>query len=144
MADLALGTFNVKNMVRPIYDISSFYTFSRLQYVTRNLVPLPVYDQYVKAFDVMVWLVTLLTMFVLSVIFRGLYWFYKDILKIDSLYGKVTHPSDFFLLTFSSLTEPDPLPWFPKWSTGKSYLSMHKFDNQIGLAYLFLYHFKPD
>ena len=26
--------------------------------------------------------------------------------------------TDFFLLTFSSLTEPDPLPWFPKYSAG--------------------------
>ena len=28
--------------------------------------------------------------------------------------------ADFFLMPFAKFLEPDPIPWFPKWSTGNN------------------------
>ena len=37
----------------------------------------------------------------------------------NSLTRNPTHKLDFIIMTFCGITEPDPIPWFPKWSTGK-------------------------
>ena len=58
-------------------------------------------------------------MAVLALNFKLIHWFYST--KFDpahGLAGPVTHKFDFIILTLATLTEPDPLPWFPKASAG--------------------------
>ena len=39
-------------------------------------------------------------------------------LERHCLAGKVVHEVDFLILTLASVTEPDPIPWFPRPSSG--------------------------
>ena len=58
-------------------------------------------------------------MAVLAVFFKLIHWFYATQFDpVHGLAGPVTHRFDFIILTLATLTEPDPLPWFPKASAG--------------------------
>lgn len=88
--------------------------------VTRQLDVIPTFDQNMKTFSVIVWIMIVLTLFLMAMTFKLLHFVYLNKLQMrHNLAGPVGHPLDFVLLTFSSLTEPDPIPWFPKISAGK-------------------------
>ena len=55
----------------------------------------------------------------LALLFKFIHWFYTT--QFDpalGLAGPVVHRFDFVILTLATLTEPDPLPWFPRASAG--------------------------
>ena len=56
---------------------------------------------------------------IIALMFKSIHYLYQTKIGIGhNLAGPVTHPLDFIIMTLSTLTEPDPLPWFPKESTG--------------------------
>ncbi|MEM7564534.1 MAG: hypothetical protein AAF353_16015, partial [Pseudomonadota bacterium] len=58
------------------------------------------------------------TLSALSFLFYATYKAYSTLGTKHELLGKVPSELDFIILTFTSFFEPDPLPWFPRWSTG--------------------------
>ena len=99
--------------------ISQKDLFATLPLYRKSRVPgnIPPYLNMTKAFSGTVWLSILTTMLALSVVFTITYHVYVK--HIPHLAGTLTSPFDFVLLTFSSIIEPDPLPWFRGYSSGK-------------------------
>ena len=100
-----------------------------MTYVTRFPRPIIRYDQHFHTFSATVWLVMFGTLILLGFIFQSIYKFYEAYLpgEID-LRGQLNSKMDFIILTLSTLTEPDPLPWFPKYSAGKRVLYSYCID----------------
>ena len=79
-------------------------------------------------------------MAVLAVLFKSIHWFYATQFDpVHGLAGPVTHRFDFIILTLATLTEPDPLPWFPKASAGNVQYNL-KLKTPSNLQYIV---FKP-
>lgn len=94
--------------------------YAKYDYITRQPAEMLSYDQHFKTFSNNVWFALIATLALLSFIFRVMHWIYDHQISPQySLAGSVTHPLDFVILTLSSLTEPDPLPWFPRASAGE-------------------------
>lgn len=120
-ADITMGALMLKQ--RPSewekhLDRLHFYTAGMLLFATRKPIPIVTYNQYIKGFSIDVWIATLCTLFILGAMFKITYYYHANVFRSDRL-GPLTHRFDFLLLTIASFTEPDPLPWFPKWSSGK-------------------------
>lgn len=80
------------------------------------------FDQQLSIFSISIWMSIIGVFLVMTVIFKIIHYLYSTKIGIGhNLAGKVTHPFDFFILTVGALTEPDPIPWFPKYSTGERY-----------------------
>ena len=95
------------------------YAVETQRLVTRQLDIVPSYDQHLQTFSWIVWVTIVLTLIIMSLTFKFLHFVYLN--KLDerhNLAGPVVHRLDFVIVTFSSLTEPDPIPWFPKMSAG--------------------------
>ena len=91
-----------------------------MTYVTRFPVPILRYDQQFQCFSITVWLTMFGTLFFLGFTFQSIYKFYEAYFPSEiALRGPLRSKADFLILTLSTLTEPDPLPWFPKYSAGK-------------------------
>ena len=76
-------------------------------------------------------------MAVLAVFFKFIHWFYTT--QFDpslGLAGPVVHRFDFVILTLATLTEPDPLPWFPKASAGILFCNLTNFYTGSQISYL--------
>ena len=95
--------------------------FSKYDYVFISQSPKPIetFDQMVYTFKQNVWLALFLSFTAMMLVFKLIHYVYSTkALEKYNLAGKVTHHLDFILLTFASITEPDPIPWFPKPSAG--------------------------
>ncbi len=98
---------------------SYFLAIDNIVYMARNPRIVKSYNQQFTIFHLHIWLLIILIVFVMASTFKTIYSVYG---KLDEKYGlliPVTHQIDFLLLPFASLTEPDPIPWFPRFSTGK-------------------------
>ncbi len=88
-------------------------------FVTREPTIIPRFYQQFMVFSHWIWLSVFGVLLIMVVAFKITHYLYQTKIGIGhNLAGRVTHPLDFIILTFSTLTEPDPLPWFPKQSTG--------------------------
>ena len=82
------------------------------------------YSNISRPFSGRVWALLILSVVTLSVLFWMIHSTYQSIDKrwksyegrrlSKTVYSKL----DFFLKTFSMMTEPDRINWFPNWSTG--------------------------
>lgn len=102
------------------FEICQFYLVAELRYAARYPLPVHNFDQYLKAFSWNVWITLFGVLLVFSFTFKIIHYLHSEKLKEKKLIASVTQdPSDFVLLTFAGITEPEVLPWFPKWSSGK-------------------------
>lgn len=95
-----------------VYEVSTHYLSSAPK-------PILTFDQHLKTFTLNVWLALALTLLLISLTCFLIHFVYDK--KIDPKYGlagPVVHKADFVILVLASITEPDPLPWFPKKSAG--------------------------
>lgn len=99
-------------------EATTFYTGGLLQFVTRKPVPIISYDQYISGFSVSVWMAILSSLLLFAICFKLFYNAYITHFP-PGFCGSLTNPFDFIILTLAGITEPDPLPWFPKWSAAK-------------------------
>lgn len=88
-------------------------------------------------FQNITWTFIFAQMLVFSVLFFTIFTLYSE-WKLTMFIGYVTHGFDFILLTFTSMFEPDPIPWFTsKWSTGKFLITLWSvFAFLINLCYV--------
>ncbi len=72
-----------------------------------------------RPFDRVVWVAVFLVLASLSLSFLLAYHVYLGSARLHFLvHRRVEWKMDFFLYTFAAFVEPDPLPWFQRWSTG--------------------------
>ncbi len=73
-----------------------------------------------KPFSTTVWITTFCCLLTISLSLLFTYKTYNETsLKDMNLTKTENFPSNFLLFPFARLTEPDSLPWFTKWSSGK-------------------------
>ncbi len=118
-ADVTTGA--LANMLFNLVDLSppNWHITQRL--ITRKPKPLPPYTNVLRPFSPRIWLILLATLELICLQFA----------LINKIYYVMPHFRDaeltryepstylFFLYPMFKITEPDPLPWFKKWSAGK-------------------------
>jgi hypothetical protein len=110
-------------LIPPFYgmvDVTKLISTIEVHFVSRRPIPIPSrIDNVITVFTANVWIAILGTILVFALLFLIVHTIYNTKhLNNYGLAGKLHAKYDFFLLTFSTLMEPDPLPWFPKHSTG--------------------------
>ena len=96
---------------------------SSYSFITREPSILPNYHSNFTTFELESWLCIILSFLAMSLTFKVIHWVYQNKFDPDlGLVKSVVHEWDFVILTLSTLVEPDPIPWFPKMSTGKCIL----------------------
>ena len=89
------------------YGYSFHYLYSRYPI---NQLP---WKNIINLFTLKVWLAIFGSLVVLSFCFMFIFCFYKFIIPEADIHRREnTDYWEFFLYTFASLSEPDPLPWF--------------------------------
>ena len=120
VADFGFGTCSI---IQPYYSIFGFTTFfyqKEFSYITRKPVPVTTIDNLIKVFGLDIWLTLFFTLLSISICFATFYHVYKaKTFRHLNLVKENVNNFDFPLLTFATLMEPDPIPWFPKYSAGK-------------------------
>ena len=92
-----------------------------LRYISKVPQPVKTYDFLISPLDPIVWLLSMLAVLALASIFHIAYHVYmsEHLLKLN-LVKYERHALNFYIYSFTKLTEPDPLPWFDNhWSAGR-------------------------
>ena len=118
--DIAAGALPVMHYYWQFQAPSTMVWANQHQLLARHPVSIPTYLQSTTVFQPQVWAMVGGTLLALSACFHLFHSLYttEEAFVAQEMAGKATNKFDFLLLTFCSLTEGDPLPWFPKWSAG--------------------------
>lgn len=97
----------------PFHFTSSTYSWSYF-IGSRHPVNLPPWTNLTNIFAPTVWLITFLCLLLMSVCFLSFYKVYKTLFSNEDmiLISESIGFGDFFIKTFASITEPDPISWF--------------------------------
>ncbi len=117
-ADIATGGFN--QILINFFDFGHPFWYTHARFVTRTPREVTAYGNITRPFPPLIWACTAATLLILAAMLFVIYkiYFSKDFKKYK-LAIKESSTFNFFLYAFAKFTEPDPLPWFNKWSTGK-------------------------
>ena len=115
-------------IVEPHYlyvGFSNFFHAATLHWLSRKPMETPALYNLIKVFSSDVWLAILASLSCMASTFALLHFVYSrsTVFKELQLAGPISGWIDFPLLTFCSLTEPDPIPFFPKFSAGTGKVS---------------------
>ena len=86
--------------------------------------PLPYFGNLIRPLPDTVWAAVFTMIFAMSLVFMAFNRVYRHLdanyvaMGEPRLTLKVSSVVDFPVKTFSTLTEPDLIPWFPRWSAG--------------------------
>ncbi len=117
-ADICTGAINI--LLRRRYDYGIYMRLTLQRYITRQPRPINAYGNISKPFPSSVWTISVIFILVLAILLYVSHKIYQsDDLKRHQLAKEEMLAFNFFLFAFAKLTEPDPLPWFHKWSTGR-------------------------
>ena len=104
------------------YTIPTYQTFDIL--ASRIPIPLPYFGNLVRPLPEIVWATVFSMVIIMSFVFYVINRIYRQLDKhLDwdkekRLTVSVASLVDFPVKVFSTLTEPELLPWFPQWSAG--------------------------
>lgn len=106
-------------------DYSTTVYFSIDTLASRIPILLPSFGNLIRPLPNLVWMAILALILVMSLLFMTIN---KTYLLIDNQINRGEEDrltlkvglADFFIRTFSTITEPEVIPWFPKWSAGST------------------------
>ena len=104
------------------FTFSTYITYDTL--TSRQPIQLPYYGNLIRPLPSPVWTAIFTLVLVMTVVFIGIQRTYQYIdgefitETEDYLTMEVPSLLDFLIKTFSTVTEPELIPWFPRWSTG--------------------------
>ncbi len=102
------------------FDLCSSFSFEELMYVSRLPRPIQSYGNITLPLSPTIWAVSASLIGILSLYFLIAHSFYQtEGMKEFKLAQKEESRINFFLFSYVKLTEPDPLPWFRRWSSGR-------------------------
>ena len=108
------GTNQAMKESIPFHFVYSFNTF-KYWLNTRYPIPLSAWMNVSNVFQPTVWLLILISLAILSFFFLTIFKFYALIIPEQNLtYYSRVDAIEFFLLTYASIMEPDPINWFNK------------------------------
>ena len=104
------------------YTVPTYFALEIL--ASRIPILLPNFGNLIRPLPVIVWITIIGVVFVMSIVFMAINKTYKYIDENACHHGedrltKQVRFVDFFIKTFSTITEPEWIPWFPRWSAGK-------------------------
>ncbi len=105
---------------KPMFDLSNSFWMVKVMFITRNPIPIISFGQITAPFSSTVWTLSALLVMIVGLMHHITYKLYqKPYIQQLDLAKREHHPANFYLFSLAKLTEPDPLPWFKKWSAGK-------------------------
>ncbi len=108
------------NEILLLFDLGVPLRETNLVYMTRPPEAIKIYDQITRPFPDSVWVVAVMTCMILSILMYFIHTVHmKDIIRDNNLVRKEELTLNFLLFPFTKITEPDALPWFEAWSSGK-------------------------
>ena len=108
----------------PMVDYSNYIFYDNGKFCTRQPVILDHKGTgVVRVLPVNAWLLVIFALLSVSIMSTMSYLTYNKLNHNDMMKKPVSY-LDFLLLPFSTLTEPDPIPWFPKFSSGKATIAL--------------------
>ncbi len=103
-----------------VFDLVAPYFSVNIIYITRAPLPVTSLENITRQFSATVWIMSLVSISALSLMLYVTYVVYNgghmkafELARVEKL------RTNFLIFPFAKITEPDPLPWFKKWSTGK-------------------------
>ncbi len=103
-----------------LFDFSVPLKLTYLQYITRPPLPIVKYDKIVRPFPVDVWIMIVLCCLLLTLLMFLIYQVHMmDTIIDNNMVKKERLIGNLLIFPFMKIIEPDPLPWFEKWSSGK-------------------------
>ncbi len=117
-ADYALGARDFVTNFR--FDLIVQLNTINYLYVSRLPQEVVSYGNITYPFKWLVWVAALVSFLLFATFFHLAHNVYvsKDVVQFKLVLFE-SSPFNFYLYTFSKLTEPDPIRWFPKWSAGR-------------------------
>ena len=122
---LAIGNQVQTLLQSKFVGYTTFFGFQSLIWGSRLPIKIVNYANILRPFTPLAWLFVVCGLAAFSSAFALIYAVYRALddqtKKMDQdqrMAGKLVSGWDFVILTFSSFVEPDPLAWFPRWSTG--------------------------
>lgn len=100
----------------PSLTVSNYYATYQLHYAYRKPIAVIRYDQILLTFSTVTWSLIGFSLLFMSIMFKFFHYVYHQQLGFVNPAANI----DFLILTISSLTEPDPLPWFSRSTKTKS------------------------
>ena len=124
MADFAASNYQIRPSI-PFHYIYSTYTL-KYYFLTRIPIVTSAWKNIITVFHIYVWLLILVSLAILGLTFLVIFKFYKHLLPHANLTTQSDRDTfEFFLRTYASITEPDPLPWFtPKAISGRIVIAL--------------------
>ncbi len=117
-ADLATGGLN--HVLLYFFDFGHPFYYSHVRFFTRTPRKVTAYGNITRPFTPVIWAFTTVTLFAIASLMLLVYKIYTSRTMIQYKLTMIESSKfNFYLYSFAKFTEPDPLPWFDKWSTGK-------------------------
>ena len=88
-------------------------------FVSRNPLPVDAYWNLLEPFSPGVWGMSVATTLALALLFWKVHAVHAGDPATRGLVKPERSPANFLLYSVAKITEPDPLPWFEAWSSGK-------------------------
>ncbi len=117
-ADVTDGA--IADLIFNLFDLSPPSWHIREKLITRKSKPLPPFINVLRPFSPRIWLIILATLQIISLLLAVINKIYmKPCFQEAELSRYEPSAYLFFLYPMFKIAEPEPLPWFKKWSAGK-------------------------
>ena len=103
-----------------MFDYGALHLYIMTRYISRFPQAVTSYDNITKPFSFKVWFLSATAVFLIATLMAVTHGVYTtEDLRHFELVKHEESKTNFFIYSYAKLSEPDPLPWFHKWSTGK-------------------------
>ena len=116
------GTMGTHPYALDSFDFSAYLGYDMaFLFGSRKPIPLMTFNNILTTFNPNVWIAFFSSLAIFAISFAFVYHVYEssEAFKKHKLNGYLSTKWDFFLKTFFAFYEPDPIPWFPKLTSGR-------------------------
>lgn len=124
-----MGSTIIFEIQNRYFDVTGMTWLQKVGFGSRKPQPISLQDNYLTAFSYPVWIACIFTLLSFSVAYFIVYLIYFKVAHMRHLLGPKLFWIDFLLLTFTGITEPKPIPWFPKLCVGKKIFTYPNYIN---------------
>ncbi len=103
---------------------------SDLFFLNRHPIPIKTHGNVIRSFSNLTWAFIFFSLLLIGQTLALIYYVYVRYLPEQFLTKHYVHQLDFIVLTFAGLAEPEPLPWFTRFSTGDKFISKGCIDTE--------------
>ena len=112
---------------------TNYVFFLRTLFFARARQPIMNYANIVRPFPPMIWGIVGITFLPMASVLVIFYHVYSKHLQSSVTLSPCISYFDMYLRIFSTLTEPDPIPWFKGWSAGTHIIALMSHINEANI-----------